>query len=152
MRCSQRWYVWYDFPRGSWIRDKVVLSNKKEQSPSYCDRLFMKYVGDHTRGWTCAYLRRTCVLVLVCGCLHLPPPCLCTRSHEGVQDDLKQLGLGTNNYMFGSDHRPVLATYRLRVAQRFVMPTRTPRHVMTPLLSFFTKVWFASVLSTSRRM
>ena len=62
------------------------------------------------------------------------------RSHDGTTHNLQQVGLGTNNYMFGSDHRPVLATYRLRVAQRYVMPVRASRHVSSPVLSFFSKV------------
>jgi hypothetical protein len=66
-------------------------------------------------------------------------PCA-RRSQDSVRDRVVQTGSGTNHRMFGSDHRPVVATYNLKVNQRLSLCARSPEHRMAPPLSFFSKV------------
>lgn len=116
-------------PTYRWNRDEVTFSNKNEQSPSYTDRILYRFVGLELLPRTCDGVIPLCTFVMR---FH--------RSLPGVQSSLSVTSSGSNNTLFGSDHRPVTAQFTLQLQQKYSCSSIPKRHIKSAVATFFTEV------------
>ena len=118
--------------------EDISLRTSQLRVSSRYNRCFMHVCCSNIEIRTCSLILALYIIAFVClfcGC----------RSQPGVRSLLTLTSSQSNNELFGSDHRPVMAQFQLLLRQNYSLPSPLRAHVKCAVPSFCAEVGGAYV-------